>query len=148
MVRANRIPAVAGTVAAAAFAAAASGCADDTSYKNTDRPPAPIVITASIDKDKVSVSPTSFGAGPIKLIVVNATDRSQQVTLETADDPGSDKAGVKQSTGPINPQDNATLAADVRQGTYSVHVAGDDIADATLAVGKERPTSQQDLMLP
>ena len=133
---------------AAVTAGAVVGCGSDSDYKNTDRPPAPIVITAFIAKDKVSVSPTSFGGGPIQLKVVNSTDRSQSVTLETADKPGSSDAGVRQVTGPINPNDNATLSADVRQGTYSVRVSGDDIRGATIDVGKERPTSQQDLMLP
>jgi hypothetical protein len=147
MASAHRTHVVAlGTAAVAAIVAA--GCGDDSDYKNTDRPPAPIVITAYIAKDKISVSPTNFGAGPIQLKVVNSTDRSQSVTLETADKPGSDAAGVRQVTGPINPNDNATLSANVRQGTYSVHVGGDDIRAATLDVGQERPTSQQDLMLP
>jgi hypothetical protein len=147
MARAHRTPVVAlGTAAIAAVAVGA--CGSDSDYKNTDRPAAPIVITAFIAKDKVSVSPTKFGAGPIQLKVVNSTDRSQSVTLETADEPGSPAAGVRQVTGPINPNDNATLSANVREGTYSVHVSGDDIRAATLDVGQPRPTSQQDLMLP
>jgi hypothetical protein len=147
MARAHRTPVVAlGTAAVAAVAV--SACGSDSDYKNTDRLPAPIVITAFIAKDKISVSPTKFGAGPIQLKVVNSTDRSQSVTLETADDPGSAAAGVRQVTGPINPNDNATLSANVREGTYSVHVSGDDIRAATLDVGEQRPTSQQDLMLP
>jgi hypothetical protein len=133
---------------AAVTAVAIAGCGDDSDYQNTDRPPAPIVVTALIAKDKISVSPTKFGAGPIQLKVVNSTDRSQSVTLETADKPGSSASGVRQVTGPINPNDNATLSADIRQGTYSVHVSGDDIRAATLDVGTQRPTSQQDLMLP
>lgn len=147
MASAHRIHVVA-LAAAAVAAIVAGGCGDDADYDNTDRPPAPIIITALIAKDKVSVSPTTFGAGPIQLKVVNGTQRSQQVTLETADKPGSDAAGVRQVTGPINPRDNATLSADVREGTYSVHVGGDDIRSATLDVGEERPSSQQDLMLP
>jgi hypothetical protein len=147
MATAHRIHVAAlGAAAVAAFATV--GCGDDSDYTNADRPPAPIVITALIAKDRISVSPTSFGAGPIQLKVVNGTDRSQQITLETADKPGSDAAGVRQVTGPINPRDNATLSADIREGTYSVHVGGDDIRAATLDVGRQRPTSQQDLMLP
>ena len=146
MARAHRTPVVAFTVATAA--AVAVGCGSDSDYKNTERPAAPIVITAFIAKDRISVSPTKFGAGPIQLKVVNSTDRSQSVTLETADEPGGDRAGVRQVTGPINPKDNATLAANVRKGTYSVHVSGDDIRAATLDVGEPRPSSQQDLMLP
>jgi hypothetical protein len=125
------------------------GCGgEDQKHENLDRPPAPIQVTAYVAKDKVSVSPGSFGAGPITLIVTNHTDRSQQVTLETSDDPGSSGAGVRQETGPINPRDTATIQADVRQGAYSVHVSGGDIRPAKLAVGAERPSSQQDLLLP
>lgn len=147
MASAHRIHAVALAAGASAMTVAA-GCGANADYENTDRPPAPIIITALIAKDEVSVSPTTFGAGPIQLKVVNGTDRSQQVTLETADKPGSDTAGVRQATGPINPRDNATLSAVVREGTYSVHVGREDIRGATLDVGKERPSSQQDLMLP
>lgn len=133
--------------AAALAALGAAGCGGTTDRTNKDRPPAPIIVTALIAKDKVSVSPTKFGAGPIQLKVVNATDRSQSATLETADEPGG-PAGMRQDTGPINPNDNATLSATVGTGTYSVHVGGDDIRAATLEVGQKRPSSQQDLMLP
>jgi hypothetical protein len=125
------------------------GCGgEDHKYENRDRPAVPIQVTAYVSKDKVSVSPGSFGAGPITLIVTNHTDRSQQVTLETSDAPGSSTAGVRQETGPINPRDTATIKADVRQGAYSVRVAGGDIRPGTIAVGAGRPSAQQDLLLP
>jgi hypothetical protein len=125
------------------------GCGgEDQKHANVDRPPAPILVTAYVSKDKVSISPGSFGAGPVRLVVTNHTDRSQQVTLETSDDPGSSAAGVRQETGPINPRDTATIQADMRQGAYSVHVSGGDIRPGRIAVGASRPSSQQDLMLP
>jgi hypothetical protein len=124
------------------------GCGGGATHENKDRPPAPIVITASIGKSKVSVSPTSFGAGPITLVITNQTDRSQQITLESSDGPGSGQTGIRQETGPINPQDTASLAADVRRGSYQVHVRGNGIRPAQLDVGAERPSSQQDLLLP
>jgi hypothetical protein len=138
----------AGIATAAMASIAVAGCGDEAEYANRDRPPAPITLTASISKDKISVSPKRFGAGPIKLIVTNQTDRSQQITLETADAPGSGRTGIRQQTGPINPRDTASIQADVRQGSYSVRVAGDGIRPATLDVSDERPTSQQDLLLP
>lgn len=147
MLRARRFHAALGTAAIAA-SLAVSGCGDDTTYENRDRPPMPIVITANIAKDKVSVSPTRFGAGPISLVVTNQTDRSQQLTLETVDEPGGETAGIRQNTGPINPRDTAELKADIAEGTYTVHVGGDDISPATIDVGRERKSSQQDLMLP
>lgn len=139
--------AVLGVTVVAAFVLGGCG-GEDQKYTNRDRPPVPIQVTAYVAKDKVSVSPGRFGAGPITLIVTNHTDRSQQVTLETSDSPGSAKAGVRQETGPINPRDTATIQADVRQGAYSVHVSGGDIRPAMVKVGAERPSAQQDLLLP
>ncbi len=146
MARLSRLHAALG--AAALAAPVIAGCGDSGSRVNELRPPSPVVITAAISKDKVSVSPTSFGAGPIRLIVTNQTDRSQQITLESAGAPGSSETGIRQETGPINPRDTASLAATVSQGSYRVHVKGNDISAAELDVGEERESSQQDLLLP
>lgn len=125
---------------------AAAGCGDDDDYANDPRPPAPIVVTAAITKDGVSVSPAKFGAGPINLIVTNQTETSQQITLETDDTGGG--AGITQSTGPINPRDTATLKADVPEGSYRVGVEGDTIDAATLEVSAKRPSAQNELLQP
>jgi hypothetical protein len=129
-----------------AFAAAmVAGCGGGVDYKNTPRPAAPIVITASISKNAVSVSPKKFGAGPITLIVTNQTSASQQLTLEIT----SGAAGFKGRTGPINPRDTGQLKADLKTpGTYSVHVDGSGIRAARLTVGKKRPSAQNDLLQP
>lgn len=125
-----------------------SGCGDDQEYRNTDRPPSPVVVTAYIGNDKVSVSPAKVGGGPIRLVATNQTGRSQNLTLETADDPGGDDPGTRQEAGPINPGDTGEIRVSVQEGSYEVHVGGDGIAPATLEVGAERGTSQQELMLP
>lgn len=148
MLRAPRLHAAPGAATAVAALVVVSGCGGGSTDRNGLRPPAPIVVTASINKSRVAVSPASFGAGPIRLIVVNQTDRSQQITLETADQPGSGQAGIRQQTGPINPRDTASLSADVGRGSYSVRVAGKGIRAATLAVGRKRRSSQQDLLVP
>jgi hypothetical protein len=121
-----------------------SGCGSDTSYKNEPRPPAPIVITASINRNAVAVSPKRFGAGPITLIVTNQTGASQQVTVEI----NNGQAGFKGRTGPINPRDTGQLKADLGRGTYSVHVDGNAIRPARLTVGRERASAQNDLLQP
>lgn len=136
----------AGAALAAVALLTAAGCGDDEDYPNENRPPAPIVVTAAITKSGVSVSPEKFGAGPISLIVTNQTGTSQQVTLET-DDTASGP-GITQSTGPINPRDTATLKADVPEGSYRVSVGGDSIEAATLEVGAERPSAQNELLQP
>ena len=139
----RRAPAIAAVSGALVLAATACGTTEER--PNQPRPPAPIVINASIDTDRVSVSPSRFGAGPIELIVANLTHTSQQITLETA---GRDRPGIRQQTAPINPRDTATLKADVRGGRYLVHVAGDGIGAATLRVSGRRRSAQNDLLQP
>jgi hypothetical protein len=136
----------AATAIAAAALLGAAGCGEDDDYANEERPPAPIVVTAAITKSGVSVSPAEFGAGPINLIVTNQTGTSQQVTLETSDT--SSGPGITQSTGPINPRDTATLKADVPTGSYRVSVGGGGVDAATLEVGAERPSAQNELLQP
>ena len=147
MQAAKRRTATLGTLLAGA-ALAAAGCGDDESADvSRPRPPVPIIITASISPQEVSVSPTSFGAGPITLIVSNQTGASQQVTLESDDAPG-EGPGTRQQTAPISPRDTASLKADVRPGRYRVAVAGDGIAAATVRVGKQRPSAENEVLLP
>jgi hypothetical protein len=135
--------------ATAALAATAmlTGCGGGSDFKNDPRPPAPIVVSASIDDQQVSVSPRRFGAGPISLIVTNLTSTAQRVTLESNDRVGQGP-GLRQESAPISPRDTATLTADVGPGRYLVHVRGDAIDAARLRVGAPRAGSQDDLLQP
>lgn len=128
-------------------AALASGCGEEDDYENRPRPPAPIVISASIADDRVSVSPRAFGAGPITLIVTNQTQAAQKLVLET-DEIGGSGPGIEQQTGPISPGDTASLKADLGKGTYRVAVNGRGIAEAALDVGDPRKSAQDDLLQP
>jgi hypothetical protein len=128
----------------AVAAATVVGCGGGNSYKNEPRPPSPIVVTASISKNAVSVSPKKFGAGPITLIVTNQTGASQQLTVEV----NNGQAGFKGRTGPINPRDTGQLKGNLAQGTYSVHVDGNSIRAAQLKVGKQRASAQNELLQP
>lgn len=121
-----------------------AGCGASNDYKNEPRPPAPIVVTASINKQAVAVSPRRFGAGPVTLIVTNQTGASQQLTVEI----NNGQAGFKGRTGPINPRDTGQLKADLARGTYSVHVDGSSIRPAHLTVGRQRASAQNDLLQP
>ncbi len=129
----------------ASVAVVVAGCGGNgNGYKDTQRPPLPIVVTASINDQTIAVSRTHFGAGPITLIVTNQTSASQQITLEVA----SGAAGFKGQTGPINPRDTGQLQADLAPGTYSVHVADASIRAAHLTVGRRRASAQNDLLQP
>jgi hypothetical protein len=131
----------------AALGAAGCGSSND-SYKNEPRPPAPVVVSASINDQRVMVSPERLGAGPITLVITNQSNTSQQVTLETEERPGGGPGRRAVETGPINPRETASVKADVVRGTYSLHVAGDGVRAARLVVGRERKSSQNDLLQP
>ena len=126
-------------------AAVLAGCGNEDTYKNDPRPPQTIVITASILPDKVSVSPSTFGAGPISLVVANETDASQRISIvrQVNGQPQADE-----QTGPINPHDTATLKADVDEGDYVIRVEGSGIKPAKVSVGAPRASAQNDLLQP
>jgi hypothetical protein len=149
MERIQRIRRLVGTVAVATAAlTVVPGCGgSEDPYRNDPRPAAPIVVSASIGDDRVSVSPRSFGAGPITLIVTNQTGKARELTLET-DEIGGSGPGIEQNSGPINPGDTASLKADLRRGTYSVAVNDRAIEAARLRVGKQRKSAQNDLLQP
>ncbi len=127
------------------FGLLATGCSEEDDYANEPRPPTPIVVSASVSGDRISVSPREFGAGPVTLIVTNQTDRAQEISLET-DEIGGGAPGIEQRSGPINPGDTASLKADLRPGTYKVGVAGG--SGASLRVGAKRPSAQDELLQP
>jgi hypothetical protein len=129
-------------------AGAVAGCGgEEDEYKNEARPPQPIVVSAAISPEGISVSPRRFGAGPITLIVSNQTKRAQEVTLET-DEIGGDQPGVTQETGPISPGDTASLKANLRSGTYRLGVEARGIQAASVRVGESRPSAQDELLQP
>ena len=135
---------------ALAVAGALSSCGgSDHVYKNAERPPTPIVISAAINDRSVVVSPKRFGAGPITLIISNQSSQSQQVTLETDSQAGDSGPGQKAiQTGPINPRETASVKGEVVQGTYALRVGGEDIRAARVTVGKQRDSAQNELLQP
>jgi hypothetical protein len=124
-----------------------AGCGDDEDYKNNPRPPAPINITAYVGAQRVSVSPNQFGAGPIVVIVTNQSNSSQDVTFQN-DLAGGGRGDVTQSTGPINPGDTGQLKLDVVEGRYVVKTGNDAIRPASVSVGPERQSAQNELLQP
>jgi hypothetical protein len=126
---------------------ALAGCGGGGDYANKPRPPAPINVTAAITDSRVSVSPRTFGAGPIVLIISNQSSSAQKVTFQT-DELGGSQPGRKFNTTPINPRATATLKVDVREGNWKLSTADGGIRAAALSVGRKRKSSQGDLLLP
>ena len=116
---------------------ALAGCGGGGDYANKPRPPAPINVTAAITNSRVSVSPRTFGAGPIVLIISNQSSSAQKVTFQT-DELGGSQPGRKFNTTPINPRATATLKVDVRQGNWKLSTADGGIRAAALSVGRKR----------
>ncbi len=134
-------------LAAAVLACGAAGCGGgDDDYANRPRPASPINVTAAISDSKISISPKTFGAGPIVMIVSNQTKSQQTVTIET-DELGGDQPGLRRST-PVGPNGTATLKVDVREGTYAVRTRGKGIQAVNLQVGKARKSAQDELLQP
>lgn len=123
------------------------GCGSGSDYANNPRPPAPINVSAAITRDKVTVSPRDFGAGPITVTIANETKQAHRLTI-ASDELGASSPGIKQSTGPINPGGTATLKVDVREGGYEVSVDEGGIKPARLTVSSERPSAQNQLLQP
>ena len=130
-----------------AVAVAVAGCGGGSDYANDPRPATPINVTAAITDQKVTISPKDIGAGPVVIIIANETAKAHRITVET-DELGASSGGIKQQTGPINPQGTGTLKLDMKTGSYRVSVDGGVISEAKLKVGKDRPSSQDQLLQP
>lgn len=126
------------------FAGIACG-GDD--FANTPRPPVTVQISGAIQDDGVAISPDREGAGRIQLTISNLTDRAHSVTLEGED--------VIEHVPQIQPQDTGTIRKTLRPGTYEIRAGSrkavdiqDQIPPATLTIGPERASSDEDLLLP
>lgn len=127
----------------------ASACGDDD-FANEPRPPVPLAITGVITDREVGISPDDFGAGPIVLTISNQTAQSHRVTLEGTADDGTE---ISEVTGPINPQDTATIQQTLPEGDYEVDANSDDqalsgIEPGEITVGPPRSSASDELELP
>jgi hypothetical protein len=127
--------------------AALPGCGSDEDYANNPRPPAPINVTAAVTDRGITVSPDTFGAGPVVFIIANQTGSAQEVTIET-DELGGSEPGIRQTTSAINPSGTATLKVDMREGDYEMRAGGGGIDPAPITVEDQRPSSQNELLQP
>jgi hypothetical protein len=111
-------------------AVAATACGSSKTYANKPRPPDPVNLTVYISNSRVSVSPTTVGAGPVVFIVTNQADKAESLTIQAA---GSGNQSLAH-TGPINPQGTAQVSVNFgSSGDYSVSTGPTTTTDASLA---------------
>jgi hypothetical protein len=124
----------------AALALAVAGCGAED-HANDPRPPKPIEVTAKVDNKQVVVSPDEFGAGLAIFTIANQSDSETTLTLD---------GPVEQESAPILPGNvTDTFKVPLETGDYKVSAGTDSTASpAQLRVGPERPSSQDDLLLP
>jgi hypothetical protein len=133
------------TFAAVAAAALAAGCGDDD-FENEPRPPVPIELTGVIQDDKLTVSPSrNIGAGPFTILISNQTDSEHTVTLEGG--------SIQERVGPVAPDDTVEIKRTLAPGSYEVRAGSAravrrEIQPAVLDIGEERPSSNNELLLP
>jgi len=116
-----------------------AGCGEDD-FENSPRPPSPIELTAAIDRDSVTVSPGEFGAGLVVVTISNQTSETTQLVLE---------GPTNASSGDIPPNGTGSIRASLEEGSYQAATGAETgVAPAVITVGPERPSSQNDLLLP
>jgi len=136
----------------AVSALAVSACGSSSEGATTPRPPAPVNLTVYINDSRVSLSPSSVGAGPVAFIITNQASQAESVAIL----PRGTAAGQPlANTGPINPQATAQVTVNFsKPGDYSLSTSGDAgssgsaIQAATLTVGKARGNSNNQLLQP
>jgi hypothetical protein len=116
------------------------GACGEDDFPNEPRPPAPIELTAAIDPRSVSISPQSLGAGLVVLTISNQTDEPTRLTLE---------GPTSATSNEIPPGGTGSIKAALEQGEYEAGAGTEvDIKPATLEVGPERASSQNELLQP
>ena len=119
-------------------------CGEEEDHANRERPAASINVTAAIIDGRINVSPRSFGAGPIRLIVTNQTDAAQAVTFET-DEVGGDARRDRRRRRRSSPSGHGDAGGRRARGRLrGQHRRTTAIEPATVKVGAPRPSAQNE----
>ncbi len=133
-----------------------TGCGSAGTFANKPRPAVPVDLTVYINNSRVSLSPSSVGAGEVIFIITNQADRAESLSVQSASTGSHSLA----NTGPIQPQGTAQVTVDLsRPGDYQLATAGGGgsqaqtatapkIRPAALHIGAKRPSSSGVLLQP
>lgn len=125
-----------------------AGCGSTHGYDNANRPPAPLNVAVNLTNQRIAISPTRIGAGPVVLLIANDSNASHDLTLRPPAGSRSSCVASDASSGPINPQGVARVQVTVVEGACVLGVEDGGLRPARLTVGPERPTSQDNLLEP
>ena len=124
--------------AAAVAALAVAGCGRDD-FENDPRPAVPAEVSAKIGTESVAVSPREFGAGLVNLTVANLGTEPGVLVI---------RGPVNAESDEIPPAGTATLKLEMKSGDYEASVDGIAALPARFTVGPDRPSGQDELLLP
>ncbi len=115
-----------------------AGCGRND-FKNDPRPPIPAEVSVKIAKDGVGVSPREFGAGLVNFTIANLTTEPGTLAIQGPVDASSEE---------IVPAGTGTIKVDMKPGSYEASVSGVSARPFSFTVGPERPSGQNELLLP
>ena len=115
-----------------------AGCGRND-FNNDPRPPIPAEVSVKIASDGVAVSPKEFGAGLVNFTVANLTNETGSLAIHGPVNATSDQ---------VAPGDADTVKLQVKTGNYEASVDGIAVRPFNFTVGPERPSGQNDLLLP
>src|SRR4051794_35555454 len=134
--RRGRAPLLLATLVVAGLVVVGCGRND---FNNDPRPPIPAEISVKIGPDGVVVSPKEFGSGLVNFTVANLTTGTGSLAIHGPVDADSNQVG---------PGDADTLKVQLKTGNYEASVDGIAVRPFNFTVGPERPSGQNDLLLP
>jgi hypothetical protein len=141
--------AIVGTCAAAASACGSSG----GKLPTEPRSPTPVALSVYVNDSRISVSPSSVGAGPVVFTVTNQARTAESLAILR-----SGRTAAIARTAPINPDGTTQVSVDFAPGDYTIATArgGADvqlslpsrIRSASIHIGRERTSSSNELLQP
>jgi hypothetical protein len=96
-------------------------------------------VSAKIGSDSVAVSPREFGAGLVNVTVANLGTEPAALVI---------RGPVDAESNEIPPAGTTTLKLDMRSGEYEASAGGVAAFPAKFTVGPDRPSAQDELLLP
>jgi hypothetical protein len=117
---------------------AVAGCGRDD-FENNPRPPVPAEITVKIGNGEVAVSPREFGAGLVNFTIANLSKDPATLVIH---------GPVDASSPEIQPSSAQTVKVDMKTGSYEASADGVAVLPQQFTVGPERPSGQNELLLP